>query len=551
MAHNRNTRMPSVMTDRFSQVPRADIPRSVLNRSFGHKTSFSAGLLIPFFVDEALPGDTINFRMQGFARLTTPRHPIMDNMYLETFFFSCPNRLLWDNWQKFMGEQTNPGDSTDFLVPQLLVPEPGGFETYSLADYFGLPVGIGGGTGPDYAWTVSAMPFRAYNLIYNEFFRDQNLVNSAPTITIDADSSISNYPVRRRGKRYDYFTSCLPWPQKGAPVTIPVGTTAPVVSTQNPVYMYESTQAQVGSLASKSGTHDVRMLTVSPATGDQSLRFATEQEQAGATGLQTDLTNATSITINELRQAFQIQKLLERDARGGTRYIEKIKAHFGVTSPDYRLQRPEFLGGGRTPVIVSPVAQTSSSVTGSQDPSPQGNLAAVGTVNVNGHGFMKSFTEHEWVMGILCVRADLTYQYGVERMWSRKTLYDFYFPALSNLGEQAVLQKEIFVTNNKTDNEKVFGYQERHAEYRHKLSLITGAMRSAPTGSTKSLDVWHLSEKRTAAPVLNQAFIEENPPVDRVLAVQDEPHFIFDSWSTIKHARPMPIYAVPGLIDHF
>ena len=536
----RGRRMPSVMTHRFSQVPKANIPRSTFDRSFGYKSTFSSGLLIPFYVDEALPGDTFNLKMQGFARMATPIHPIMDNLVLETFFFAVPNRILWDNWVKFMGEQRNPGDSTDFTIPQISSPPGNGWASMSLGDYFGLPVN----TAQPYS--VSALPFRAYSKIWNEWFRDENLANSLVENVDDGPDSYVNYRVTRRGKRHDYFTSCLPWPQKGESVSIPLGDTAPVVSTDDIVYLnteaYNTGTMQVvagaGSNITFSGT----------SSGALALKFAREQDQAGATGLETDLTSATAVTINELRQGFQIQKMLERDARGGTRYTEKIRAHFGVTSPDARQQRPEYLGGGRSPVVISPVAQTQRT---DQDESPLGNLAAIGTVSVAGHGFMKSFTEHCTLIGVLCVRADLTYSQGVDRMWLRKTIYDFYWPALSHIGEQAVETQEIYKTGVQAEDEVVFGYQERYAEYRYKPSKITGLFRTNVSGNNTSLDTWHLSEYFSTPPVLNEAFIEEDPPVGRVQAVQTEPQFIFDSWSLLRCARPMPVYGVPGLIDHF
>lgn len=530
-------RMPTNMTHSFSQVPKAKIPRSSFDRSYNYKTTFNAGQLIPIFVDEAVPGDTFNLKLQAFARLATPIKPLMDNMVMETFYFAVPKRLLWVNWNKFMGEQLNPGDSTDFTIPQVQSPA-GGWATGSLGDYFGLPLQTSG------QLETSALPFRAYNLIFNEWFRDQNLVNRLAQNVGDGPDSPTGYTIARRGKRHDYFTSCLPWPQKGNSVTVPIGTTAPVVGIDaNPQFNVNNVDRAL-TVVSDGSENDVRVADPGFPTNTYGVKWGS------VTGLQTDLSAATAVTINELRQAFQIQKLLERDARGGTRYIEIIRSHFGVVSPDARQQRPEYLGGGRTNVIVSPIAQTAPTDSQQSNLTPQGNLAAMGTASIGGHGFFKSFTEHCVVIGLVCVRADLNYQQGIERMWSRKTRYDFYWPALAMLGEQAVLRKEIFATGTPADDDQVFGYQERYAEYRYKPSKVTGLFRSKPSTGT-SLDLWHLAQDFGSAPVLNSTFIEENPPVQRVIAVQDEPHFLFDSYTAFKCARPMPVYGVPGLIDHF
>lgn len=525
-------RNPSVMTHQFSQVPKAEIPRSSFDRSHGYKTTFDAGLLIPVFLDEALPGDTFNVRMTGFARMATPIFPIMDNMYMDTQFFSVPMRLVWDNWQKFNGEQNNPGDSTDYTIPQMVAPA-GGYAIGSLSDYMGLPTGVAG-------FSHSALWHRAYNLIWNEWYRDQNMQDSIVVHKGDGPDLSTDYVLQRRGKRHDYFTSALPWPQKGPGVTIPLGGTAPVIPTTDvPRMNYIGTDYQIGH-QNAGGADPASLYLTGAPTGVNLVRFGTP------TGLQADLSAATAATINSLRQAFQIQKIFERDARGGTRYTELIKAHFGVTSPDARLQRPEYLGGGSSPVNISPIPQTSAS--GTYATTPQGNLAAMGTATLNRHGFTSSFTEHCLIIGLISVRADLTYQQGLNRMWKRKTRFDFYWPALSHIGEQAVTQDEIFCDGVPANDEKVFGYQERYAEYRYKPSQITGLFRSQ---APQSLDAWHLSQDFATAPVLDETFIVENPPVDRVIAVPDEPHFLFDSHFKMRCTRPMSVYGVPGLIDHF
>lgn len=523
----------------FSQVPNVTIGRSKFNRSHVLKTTFDEGKLIPIFVDEVLPGDSFKLKVTTFTRMATPIFPVMDNLYLETFFFFVPMRLIWENFQKFMGEQENPGDSTDFLIPTYTAAT--GPAVGSLSDYFGIPTGVNN-------ISYNILPHRAYWLIWNEWFRDENLQDSAPLFKGDAgkvwesDTAVNGFGPRDcapRGKRYDYFTSSLPWPQKREAVDLPLGSTANVIA---------SGPLNFDNVSSR-GTYPKGTFFPGDTVGTGSSTLTLNNSNtlnsyyAYKSGLSVDLSSATSITINSLRQAFMLQRYYEKDARGGTRYIEKIKSHFGVTSPDARLQRPEYLGGHSDRININPVVQTSST----DSTSPQGNLSAFGVSGARYHGFSKSFVEHGYIIGLANVRADLTYQQGLNRMWSRKTVLDFYWPSFAHLGEQAVLNKEIFAQGNAKDDE-VFGYQERYGEYRYKPSMITGKFRST---YAQSLDAWHFSQKFENLPTLSNQFIQDNPPISRCLAVPSEPHFLMDAFFNLKCVRPMPLFGTPGLIDHF
>lgn len=542
-------RNPSVNPHQFAMIPRADIPRSSFRMQSGHKTTINASGLYPIYVQEVLPGDSFNLKMTAFSRMATAIYPVMDNMNLESFFFFVPCRLVWSNWVKFMGEQAAPSDSISYTIPQIVSPV-GGFPRDNIYDYMGLPCAPNLGAN---TISINALPLRCYNLIYNQWFKDENLQNPAPlNPASDGPDASTNYTIITRGKKHDYFTSCLPFVQKGTAVSIPL--------TGNATVRTSSSALLAGAASAAS------WLTTAGAIPAQNVAWSSNAAGIAGPGaaasvmggvgvypvnLYADLSTATATTINALRQSFQIQKLLERDARGGTRYTEIVRSHFGVISPDARLQRAEFLGGGQSPVHVMPIAQqTQTGVTGGA--TPLGTLAGIGTNLAHGHGFSQSFTEHGYILGLINIRADLNYQQGVRKLWSRSTRYDFFFPVFSMLGEQAVLNKEIYADGSVNDN-NVFGYQERWAEYRYHPPMITGKFNStAPT----PLDAWHLAEKFTALPTLGGPFITDPTVItfQRVAALGASSvgqQFLVDMFFDCKAARPMPLYSVPGLIDHF
>lgn len=553
----------------FDLVPTINTPRSTFDRSNDYKTTFDAGYLIPFFYDEVYPGDTFKVSPTFFGRMLTPIVAVMDNIFLDWFFFYVPERLVWSNFEKHMGSQENPGDSTDYLIPQITSPE-GGFLTSTIYDYFTIPPNIGG-------LSFSALYFRAYNLIWNEWFRDENLQDSVDVPKDDGPDDPSLYTLLRRGRRKDYFMGALPWPQKGPGVEIPiVAGDAPVrgnglafglegagIGTRNLVYANDSGSYTTKVVAPAVGsnftaTYNASASTGSSGTNSVTLRFPTNPSQVN---LVADLSKSTFATIDTLRTAFQMQRFLEKDARGGTRYTELLRSHFNVISPDARLQRPEFLGGGETALSINPVVQ--SSATGQTGAAtPQGNVSAYATFGSTGKGgFVKSFVEHGFIIGLFSVRTSITYQQGLSRLFSRRTRYDRYWPVFAHLGEQAILNKEIYAQGSSVVDDlgnvvddKVFGYQERWAELRYKPSVVTGLFRSQSLdaqGQSNTLDIWHLALDFDNLPTLSSEFIEDNPPVERVLAVPDEPDFMADIHVKCKCTRPMPLYSVPGLIDHF
>ena len=539
----------------FAMIPQANIRRSVFDRSHVYKTTFNEGQLIPYFVDEVIPGDTFTLNPVEFCRLATPVVPFMDNIYIESFFFFVPSRLVYDKWVNLCGEQENPEDSTDYLVPTVSL---SGDMTNKIPDYMGIACASGSFNNI----SVNCLPFRAYWLIWNEWFRDENLqksvkVSKGETNTVlepmgqstanpnyGLPSGVSHwYDPAPRGKRYDYFSGALPWPQKGEAVDLPLGSSADVVA-DGPLTFSAGSSSKLGVVPlgtlNSSSTDSISVVRSKLSSGHDSDSVFPLSYNSGLT---VDLSSVTSITINSLRQAFMLQRYYEIDARGGTRYTEKLQAHFGVTNPDARLQRPEFLGSHSSMMNINPVTQTSST----DSTTPQGNLAAFGLNAQRYHAFTKSFSEFGYIIGLINVRADLTYQQGVNKMWLRSDVLDFYWPSFAHLGEQTIQNIEIYCQGNDDDN-KVFGYQERYAEYRYKPSLITGQFRST---YKEPLDVWHLSQKFASLPTLSDEFIQDHPPISRVVAVPSYPHFLLDVKFNLKCIRPMPMFGIPGMMGHF
>lgn len=521
----------SAFQDHFAQIPQINRPRSQFKRVSRHKHTFDAGFLVPFYVDDVVPGDTFNVSASMFARLATPIFPIMDSMYLETFWFYVPNRLVWTNFVKQHGERDNPADSVAYTTPEInCAPLSGGSAPTvgSLWDNFGLPM-----TGTQYLDNISALPFRMYNLIWNQWFRDQDIDNSVTVNTGNGPDALTDYTLLRARKFKDYFTTARPSPQKGTAVSIPLGTSATVVPTGDLKPSFEGGSNSAFALALTAGVNGIYKTGAnSVANGD--ITWSDPK-------LQADLSTATAATLNQLRDAITVQQMYELDMRGGSRYVEMVYNHYGVVNPDFRLQRPEFLAYSRSPVNVHPVPQTSATATGTA----QGNLAAFGTASSR-NGFAKTFTEHGYVIGMVCVRSDLHYQECVDRHWSRQTRLDYYYPVFANLGEQAILNQEVRNNNAAaTGNTSVFGYQERWAEYRFKTSKITGLFRSS---AASNIDSWHLAQELAYPVSLNSTFLQEDPALDRAIAVPAEPHFIFDSMVENISARPMPVYSVPGLM---
>ena len=538
--------LPSVMNQghQFSRVPVANIQRSAFDRSHSRKMTFDAGYLNVFYRDWMLPGDTFKCHATFLTRLssTALNKPVMDNMYLETFFLACPWRLVWTNSKKFFGEQA-PLTYTSYLIPTIPTPA-AGVVTGSLTNQFGIPFFAA-------SKSINSLWHRFYNLAWNQLFRDQNLQAEVVVDLDDGPDTYADYVLLKRGKRHDQFTGALPFLQKGTALTIPLGTYAPLKGIGTDPTNWGSAPDVNKTVRQYSFTTEVlpHAWKVNPsadggANNGVALYIQTDPDHNGYPKFYADLTNAYSATVNALRQTVALQQMLEIDARAGTRYIEVVKGHFGVTSPDMRQQRVEFLNSGQTKIMINPVAGTNQVGSGA---TAAGQLTAFGTAVGGGHGFTYSATEHTLLLGLVCVRADLTYQQGVHKDFMASTKYDIYWPALANIGEEAVLQGEIFADGTANDA-IVFGYQERYYSYRYKPSEIVGSFTSNPSAGVTSLEAYHLSQDFAAAPTLGTTFIQETPPMARIKAVTTEPDFLADIWIDLKCARPMPLYGVPGMM---
>lgn len=528
----------------FAQIPSVNLSRTQLDRSYQRKQTIRFDYLNPFFVEEIVPGDTINLSVRTFSRLITQVAPLMDRIYLDYFFFFVPNRLTWDNWEKFCGSQNNPGDSTDYVMPSKVIAV-NTATVQTLYDYYGLPLNATGQVYPTGAqYTVkNCLPLRCYGLIWNEWFRDENLQNRVTVSTADGPDTTTYMSLIQRNRKQDYFTSALPWPQKGDSVTFPFGTSAPVVGDGTTVIDFKSTAGSTRNLKMTGGTTTASWDSDPGANGD--VKFSTLEADVG---LYADLTTAASVTVNQFRQSIMIQSLLELDARGGTRYVEVLLAHYGVTSPDFRLQRPEYLGGGREELNSHPIPQTSET-SGSNY---QANLASFGTAQTsdNSIGFSKSFVEHGYVIGLVQARGEMSYQQGMNRMYMRETRYDFFWPKLQQLGEQSINKGEIYFQGDAAGtNYESFGYAERYAEYKFRPSEIVGQFRSQ---YATPLDQWHLAPLFTSQPQLNTSFLVTSTPISRNVAnTGTTAQILQDLWFDYKHARPMVSYAVPATLGRF